>query len=274
MKRIGVALLVLAACKGKTQEKKTEPPAPAAAAADAAAVAVADAAPVTPPPPPPAPMPSETMVAGVPDGPRRSGDGSRVVWCTRGGNGMAEWNEVNCHVAAPGKKTTVIPVMTYADAMAVDEGADPAVDPDAGVKAASARERVEAGLAKLATESAGLTPMAAPFACSFQDGEFVRREDDPLGTYDGCSARGVTAHITAPGKVTLTSGDKPLFAEVFKPRPRGKGDGGVDCSLEASMIDVTVDEATKTVALAVRLSNPSDACALVTEFEVRAVKLR
>jgi hypothetical protein len=276
MKRFALAMVLVAACKSKAK-----PPADAApvvvadAAAAAVAVAAVDAAgaAVAPAAAPP-PMPSVAMAAQVPEGPMLAAGGARVVWCTRGDNGMAEWVEVICHVASPGKKTTVIPVMTFADAMIVDEGADPAVDPDAGVRAASARDRIEAGLAKLASEGgAELAPMPAVFACAFQSGELVRREDDPLGAYDGCSAHGVTANISAPGKVTLTSHDQPLFAEVFKPRARGKGAAGAACYLEASAVEISVDETKQVAALAVRMSNPSDACALVTEYEVRAVKL-
>lgn len=272
---LAVALALCVGCKSKQQ-------APAAAAWDASAVAAADAtaaaasAAPAPPPPPPTPaaaMPSETLVAAVPKGPQRAGDG-RIVWCTRGDNGMAEWAEVLCHIATPGKKTSVIPVMTYADAMAVDEGVDPAVDADAGVKAESARQRVEAGLAKLVSDAGGgLKAMPESIICRFQGGEFTGRDDDPLGSHEGCKQGHVAAHISAPGKVQVVVDDKVLFTEVFKARPRGRGDGGNECYLEASTVELAIDTDANLIAIAVALSNPSDACALVTEYEVRAVRL-
>ena len=219
-------------------------------------------------------MPSETLVTAVPKLPMRTADASKVVWCTRGDNGMAEWAEVICNVATPGKKTTVIPVMTYADAMAVDEGVDPAGDADAGVKADSARERVEAGLAKLRSEGgADLKAMPRTIICRFQGGEFTGRDDDPLGNHDGCKQGDFAAQITAPGKVTVVARDQSLFTEVFKARPRGKGDGGNECYLEAATVELSIDTDGNLAALAVALSNPSDACALVTEYEVRAVRI-
>ncbi|MBZ0234003.1 MAG: hypothetical protein K8M05_16865 [Deltaproteobacteria bacterium] len=218
-------------------------------------------------------MPSVTLVKDVPNGPRRAADG-RVVWCTRGDNGMAAWAEVQCHVVAAGKKPVVITVMSFADAMAVDEGVDPAGDADAGVKAADAQARVEAGLAKLATESGGeLAAMPAPVRCAFQGGAFIGRDDDDAATATGCDVAGVTAHIDAPGKVTLTSASKSLFAEVFKARPRGKGDAGDECYLQAEGVELSVDPAAKLVVAAIELANRSDACALVTEHEVRVVPL-
>lgn len=281
MKRVALALLLAVACKSK--EKAPSSAGSSAAAADASfdsgslsgnpslrtegadAGAAAGA--------PAAAMPSETLVAGVPKLPLRTAD-NRVVWCTRGDNGMAEWAEVNCHVAAPGKPTKIIPIMTYADAMAVDEGVDPAGDADAGVKAADARARVEAGLAKLTAEvGADLSPMPTPFGCKFEQGAFAGRIDDPLGAHDGCTKDGLTPYINAPGKVTFARADKILFTEVFKARPRGKGDGGDECFLEATIAEATADTAAGVAAVAIWMTNPSDACALVTEFEVRAVKL-
>jgi hypothetical protein len=165
-------------------------------------------------------------------------------------------------------------VLSYADAMAVDEGVDPAGDADAGVRAASARDRVAAAIAKVEHETQGdLVVMPAPVRCSFEGGELVSRSDDTTNAATGCDVGGVTAHISAPGKVTLTSAEKSLFAEVFKARARGKVDAGDACHLEAASVELSVDAATGTIALAVALSNPSDACALVTEYEVRALRL-
>ncbi len=204
----------------------------------------------------------------------RTADGGRVLWCTHGDNGMADWVETLCHLAVPGKKTTVIPVMTYADAMAVDEGVDPAVDADAGVRAASARDRAAAAVARVKAEAgADLVTMPVVVRCSFDGGEFTGRTDDTLGGLSTCEVGGVVAHISAPGKVTLTSASKSLFAEVLKARPRGPSDGDHPCFLEASHVELSVDSAAKLAVASIWMSNPSDACALVTEFEVRAVKL-
>ncbi len=278
---LGLGLVVVGACKGKAgereREKEKERERESEKAADKAAgsgtgtgTGTGTGAPAVPAPPPP--MPSETLIAGVPGGPMRSADGARVVWCTRADNGMAAWVEVQCHVGAPGKKPTVIPVMTYADAMAVDEGADPAGDADAGVKASDARGRIEAGVAKLAADGgADLVAMPAPVRCTFQGGALVGRDDGGAAT--GCDVGGVTAHITAPGKVTLTSADRSLVSEVHKARPRGKNAAGDECYLEASSVELSVDPQARLVAAAIGLASPSDACALVTEYEVRVVAL-
>jgi hypothetical protein len=281
---LAVTLTLFTSCKSKKTEPAASSGSITAVAADASfdsgspagnpslrteGAAGSAAAPVAPA----AAMPSESLVAGVPRGPMRTAD-NRVVWCTRGDNGMAEWAEVNCHIAAPGKKTVVVPIMTYADAMAVDEGVDPAGDADAGVKAASARDRVAAGLARLAAEAGtDLTPMPAPFGCKFESGAFAGRIDDPLGNHDGCTRDGITPYISAPGKVTFAQADNILFTEVFKARARGKGDGGDACHLEATIAEASADVTAGVAALAIWLTNPSDTCALVTEFEVRAVKL-
>lgn len=288
MRRAGLLAIVLAtaaACKGKAKE---EPAARASAP-------VADQAPVLPPlidaaaPAPaaePTPLPSATLIASglgplLLAGPALTADGKQVVWCTQGGDGMSEWVETICHLVAPGKKPVVIPVMTLTDAMAVDEGVDPAGDADAGVKAATARDHVAAAVTKLtAATGADLKALPKPVRCSFADGEFTGRDDgaapaDPRAEPDvaaGCVVGGITASLDPQGKLLLVSADKILFTEVFKPRPRGKGEAGLECALEASVVALSVDPAAKLAAVAISMTNPSDTCALVTELEVRALR--
>jgi hypothetical protein len=273
MARAALLALVLAAgCKGKKTEatSTTVFDAPTPITIDAARPAVDAAMPS---------MPSESMIADglgpmLLAGPARSG--KDVLWCTRGDNGMADWRETICHQVSPGKKPVVTPVMTYADAMVIDEGVDPAGDADAGPRAAGARDRVAAAIAKLGLGAASLTAMPAPVRCSFDGGEFTGRTGeapaDPAAA-DGCVVDGLTVSLDAQGKLKLVSADKLLLTEVFKARARGKGDGGETCYLLASHVELSVDAAAGVAALAVWLSNPSDTCALVTEFEVRAVAL-
>ncbi len=267
--------LALAGCKKKPDR---EPPAPQAASAAEidAAVAVpvpAPAPPIDAAPAPAAPLPSETLVHDglgpvLRAGPALTPD-KAVVWCTRGDTGMADWVETVCHHVPPGKKPVVIPVMTYADAMVIDEGVDPAADADAGVRASAARDRVAAATVKLGTVgNAGLAAMPAPARCRFAAGELVGRDDgaapeDP----ERCATGGVTAAVNPQGKVTVVSADKILFTEVFKPRARG------ECFLEVATVELSVDAGARLAAVAVGLSARGDACALVPEFEVRAIRL-
>ncbi len=288
---IALAVLAAAACGEKKQGAPKAEPAPVAVAPTPAPVVVDGPIPVAPDAPVPSPvedtppMPSETLIAEglgpiLLAGPAQGPPGT-VVWCTRGDNGMAEWRETTCHVVAAGKKPVVTPVMTYADAMTVDEGVDPAGDPDAGPRAASARERVQAALDKLVLGGRGLVALPAPVRCDFDAGELTGRSDvgepaDPRAApeaADVCQVGGLTASVNPQGKVTIVRADTQLFAEVFKPRARGKGDAGAECSLEARHVELAVDAAAKLAAVAVWMSNPSDACALVTEFEVRAFAL-
>lgn len=294
--KLGTAVFLLACagatgCKGKSgkggggDEAAKGPPSAAVSLDAAQPVPVAPDAAVPPPVAADQPaMPSESLITvglgpTLLAGPVHTVDGKGVVWCTRGDNGMADWRETICHVVEPGKKPVVIPVMTYADAMAVDEGIDPASDADAGPRAASARDRVMAAITKLGLGGATLTALPAPVRCSFADGEFTGRDDgaapadpraDPAAA-DGCVVGGLTATINPQGKVTVVSGDKILFTEAFKPRDRGHGDGNA-CFLEATHVELAVDPASKLAAVAVWMTNPSDMCALVTEYEVRAFR--
>ena len=63
------------------------------------------------------------------------------------------------------------------------------------------------------------------------------------------------------------------MSEVHKARPRGKNAAGDECYLEASSVELSVDPQARLVAAAIGLASPSDACALVTEYEVRVVAL-
>ena len=228
-------------------------------------------------------LPSRTVVdVGLPPalraGPVRSADGARVTWCTRGDDGVAEWVATTCHVVAVGRPPVAIPVMTVADALAIDEAADPAAHADAGEPAASARARVAAALARVRELTGETVAMPAPVRCGFVDGVVTARDGQPAtptGPDDdvACVVGGVAAHVSADGKLVLTAADRILHAETFKPRARGAGAGGEACFLEASHVELAVDPASKLVAAAISLSNPGDACAVVTEFEVRALRL-
>lgn len=268
-----VGALALAGCKKKQEQAPSSSASDAAAApAPAPAPGPVAAAPVDAAEPP-ASLPSETLVHDGLGPVLRAGPAltpeKAVVWCTRGDNGMADWVETICHHVAPGKKPVVIPVMTYADAMVIDEGVDPAADADAGVRASAARDRVAAAMVKLgAIGNAGLAAMPAPARCRFAAGELVGRDDgaaaeDP----ERCAIGGVTASVNPQGKVTVVSADKILFAEVFKPRARG------ECFLEVATVELAVDAGAKIAALAVGLAARGDRCAQVPELEVRAVRL-
>lgn len=277
-----IAAIAVGACKGDAKKRGE----PAAAAGGDAAVAVALAAPdagtitdaAAAAHAEPAPMPSETLIADglgavLLAGPARTADGKSILWCTRGDNGMADWRETTCHQVAPGKKPIVIPVMSYADAMAIDEGIDPAGDADAGPRAADARDRVAAAIARLGLGAGERTALPPPVRCAFDDGELTSRTPEAGDPADGCVVAGLTASINPQGKVTVVNAGKILFTEVFKPRARGKGESGDTCFLEASHVELSVDAPNKVAALAVWMSDPSDSCALVTEFEVRAFAL-
>jgi hypothetical protein len=262
------SVLALAACTRKPPPAPRDAapaPAPVSVVVDAAVEAV-DAA--------PAPLPSATLVAEglgpvLIAGPARTPDRAQLVWCTQGGIGVADWVETVCHQAGPGKKTIKIPVMTYADAMAIDDGVDPAASDAAGIHATDARARVAAAVARLGTiGDADLVAMPRPVRCSFAAGEFTGRDDAATAADPGtCAAGGLTVAVTAQGKVSVVRAGKALFTEVLAPR------GRPECALEVDAVELSIDAGAELAALAIAMGNANDACVQIAEFEVRALRL-
>ncbi|HVK77240.1 MAG TPA: hypothetical protein VM734_28235 [Kofleriaceae bacterium] len=281
---LALAALAMAGCKKKVREGAGTGTdlAAAPAAADAAPPAI-DAA--VAPPVDDDGAASEKVVAealaGAPyaERPALTADGKRVVWCTAANNGMADFSEVVCHVAPVGKGDATalrrLPVMSYEDAAAIDEASydDDSADPAAKARAEAARKRVTAAAAQVAT-AAGPGGRAFPAdpaqACTTP---LDATTDEP----PACTVGGVTVALVPPRSVEIRPAGQadapPLFVEAFAERKDRPRPPDLDCSLEVAWATAHVDPTARVLAVAVALANPSDACAMVTQYEVRALAL-